>query len=562
MSLPWVTPSVIQIKPLQGKNIDSNQKIKEPLYYFLIPYTCKLLLKINASLVKDKQLSSKNNETETRVILIIFVAKYFLNFDMKLINPLLIIRILSTILLIETISFLFCVPVAFIYKESFVPFLGSAAITIVLAGLFYLISRNADRDKFTNRDGYLAVTIAWVMFSILGTLPYLISNTIPSFIDAFFESTSGFSTTGSSIITDVEVLPYSILFWRSLTHWVGGIGIIMLVIIILPSLRVTGYQLFSLESSMKEKIHPKSKAIGFRILFIYLGLTFAQIFLLSLGDMNLFDSICHSFGTIATGGFSTKNISLMYYSSYSQYIVMIFMFLAGTSQVVYYYLVKMNFKKIRQNEELWFYIAVAILAGAIATIILLVNTNKSFEESFRAGFFQIISIMTCTGFASADYLLWPITGLLLIFMMMFSGGSTGSTSGGIKMARHLIVIKNIKNVFKKLNHPKSISFIKLNGKAIADSTNISILSFVVLYFFLFILGTIIIVFTGVDPVTASSSVATCMAGIGPGLGTVGPMSNFAHIPETGKVVLSLLMILGRLEIITVFTIFTRTFWKL
>ena len=278
-------------------------------------------------------------------------------------------------------------------------------------------------------DGYLAVTLSWVVFSLLGTLPYLISGTIPSFIDAFFESTSGFSTTGSSILKNVEILPYSILFWRSLTHWIGGIGIIALLIIILPSLRVSWYQLFSLESSLKEKFHSKTKAIGFRILFIYLGLTLAEIVLLNIGDMNLFDSICHSFGTISTGSFSTKNNSLMSYSSYSQYIVMIFMFLAGTSQVIYYYLVKFNFKKVRQNEELCFYIVVVVIAGSIATIILLVNTTRTFEESFRDGFFQIISIITCTGYTSSNYILWPVTAVLLIFLMMFSGGSTGSASG-------------------------------------------------------------------------------------------------------------------------------------
>lgn len=241
---------------------------------------------------------------------------------------------------------------------------------------------------------------------------------------------------------------------------------------------------------------------------------------------------------------------------------MIFMFLAGTSQVIYYYMVKLNFKKVRQNEELWFYITVVIITGALATIILIVNSTRSFEESFREGFFQIISIMTCTGYASADYILWPIPALLLIFLMMFSGGSTGSTSGGIKMARHLIVLKNIKSVFVKLNHPKSITFIKLNGKSVPENANTSILSFIVLYLFIFVLGTITIVVTGVDPVTSAGSVATCMAGIGPGLGSVGPMSNFAHLPEASKLVLSLLMIIGRLEIITVFTIFTKTFWKL
>jgi trk system potassium uptake protein TrkH len=481
---------------------------------------------------------------------------------MKLINPLLILRILSTILMMETISFLFCLPVVYIYNESGTPFYWSAAITFMISTVFYIISSKADTKKFTNRDGYLVVTIAWILFSALGALPYLISGTIPNFINAFFESTSGFSTTGSSILTDVEVLPYSILFWRSLTHWIGGIGIIVLVIIVLPSLRVTGYQLFSLESSLKEKIHPKTKAIGFRVLFIYLGLTLAEIILLNIGDMNLFDSICHSFGTVATGGFSTKNLSLMSYSPYSQYIVLTFMFLAGTSQVIYYYLVKFNFKKVKQNEELWFYIGVVVITGAMATSILLLNSDKSLEEAFREGYFQVISIITCTGFASADFILWPVTAVLLLFLLMFSGGSTGSTSGGIKMARHLIVLKNIKNVFVRLNHPKSITFIKINGNSVAENTNISILSFVVLYLFLFILGTIIVVITGVDSVTAASSVATCMAGIGPGLGTVGPMSNFAHLPDLSKIVLSLLMILGRLEIITVFTIFTRTFWKI
>ena len=481
---------------------------------------------------------------------------------MKLINPLLILRILSTILFIETLSFLLCLPVALIYKESLAPFLLSAACAGILAVTFFPFSYNENYDKFSSRDGYLIVTISWIVISLFGSLPYLISGTIPSFIDAFFESTSGFSTTGSSILKDVEILPYSILFWRSLTHWIGGIGIIVLVIIILPKLRVTGYQLFSLESSMKDKIHSKTKAVGFRIFIIYLGLTLTQIILLWFGEMTLFESICHSFGTVATGGFSTKNISLMHYSPYSQYIVMVFMLLAGTSQVVFYYLIKFNFKKIKQNEELWFYLIVAILAGTIATSILLVTSNRNLEEAFRAGFFQIISIMTCTGFASADFVLWPLPLLLLIFFMMFSGGSTGSTSGGIKMARHLIVLKNIKNVISKLNHPNSFSVTKLNGKNIAESTNISILSFVVLYLFLFISGTLIVAATGVDPVTASSSVATCMAGIGPGLGTVGPMSNFSHLPEISKAVLSLLMILGRLEIITVFTIFTRTFWKL
>jgi trk system potassium uptake protein TrkH len=313
---------------------------------------------------------------------------------------------------------------------------------------------------------------------------------------------------------------------------------------------------------LKEKIHPKTKGVAFRIMLIYFSLTLLEVLLLVLGDMNLFDSVCHAFGTMATGGFSTKNTSLMFYSPYSQYIVMIFMFLAGTSQVVYYYLVKLNFMKVKHNEEFWFYLATVIFAGAIAVSILLINTNKPLEEAFREGYFQIISIITCTGFASADFILWPSAGLILIFLMMFSGGSTGSTSGGIKMARHLIVLKNLKSVFIRLIHPKTIPIIKLNGKIVDERTNLSIISFIMLYIFIFFIGTVILTANGSDPVTSASSVATCMAGIGPGLGTVGPMSNYSDIPEISKVVLSLLMIIGRLEIVTVFILFGRSFWRL
>ena len=481
---------------------------------------------------------------------------------MKLINPLLILRIVSIILLIETLSFLFCLPVAFIYNESPYPFLWSAAITGFLSIESYFSSAKADTTKFSNRDGYITVTLSWIIFSMLGALPYLISGTIPSFIDAIFESTSGFTTTGASILKEVESLPYSILFWRSLTHWIGGIGIIVMVVIILPSLKIVGYQLFSLESSLKEKIHPRTSAVGFRILLIYLGLTFIEIILLSIGEMNLFDSICHSFGTVATGGFSTKNISMMHFSAYSQYIVMIFMFLSGISLVIYYYLIKLNFKKIRQNEELRFYFIVTLISGSFATILLLNNSALTPEQTFREGFFQIISIISCTGFASADYLNWQSTGILLIFILMFSGGCIGSTSGGIKMARHLIVFKNIKHVFFKLNHPTSVSSIRLNGLIVSEKTNISIFSFIFLYLSLFIVGTGILIATGTDMITGASSIASCMAAIGPGLGTVGPMSNYSGLPGLDKIVLSLFMIIGRLEIITVFALFSKTFWKI
>jgi trk system potassium uptake protein TrkH len=481
---------------------------------------------------------------------------------MKLFNPLLIIRILSTILLIEAIAFLCCLPVAYVYNESFAPFLWPAGISFLLSTVFSMISGKAERERFSNRDGYLVVALAWLIFLLLGSLPYLFSGTIKSFADAFFESASGFTTTGSTTISDIENVSYSIVFWRSFTHWIGGIGIIMLVVIILPSLRVSGYQLFSLESSLKEKIHPKSKGIGFRILIIYLGLTVSEIVLLSIGDMNLFESICHSFGTVATGGFSTRNDSIMSFSSYSQYIIMIFMFFAGISQVVYYYIIKLNFVKVRQNEELWVYLVITLLAGTLATSVLVSESQRSLEPAFREGFFNVISIITTTGFASADYVLWPGPAVMLIFLLFFTGACTGSTTGSIKIARHLIVIKSIKSAFVKLIHPNAISNIRFSGKIVSEKTSVSIISFVTIYLFIFLAGTVLVVATGPDVITASSSVAASLGNIGPGLGSLGPMNHYAGLPEITKVILSVLMILGRVEIIAILTLFTRTFWKL
>jgi len=481
---------------------------------------------------------------------------------MKLINPFVILYILSTILFIEAVSFLFCLPVAFIYSESPDPFLWSSLITISLSVFLYLISKRAASEKVTAREGFMAVSLSWIVLSAMGALPFLISGSISTFTDAFFESSSGFTTTGASIFTNVESLPFSILFWRSFTHWIGGLGIIVFVIIILPALGITANHLLPLESSLKEKIHPKTKSVGLRLLYVYLGLTVVQIILLNVGDMNLFESICHTFGTVATGGFSTRNNSIAGYSAYSQYIITIFMFLSGVSFVVYYYIVKLNFRKVKHNDELWFYLGTTLFLGTVATCVLLINTTKSLEPAFREGFFQVISILTTTGYVSVDYLYWPSAGLLIIFLLMFAGASTGSTTGSIKMVRHLVVMKNIRNAVTKLVHPNVITQIKLNNKPLADKTNISIISFVILYLMIFFAATIIVVIIGTDPLTAASAVATSLGNAGPGLGSIGPMSNYSHLPGLIKLILSFLMIIGRLEIYTIFVIFTRSFWKM
>lgn len=442
------------------------------------------------------------------------------------------------------------------------PFIWSSVISLSLGLVFYLMNRKQSEDlRFYKKDAYLTVTLSWFFIALTGSLPYLFSGAIPRFTDAFFESVSGFTTTGSSILTNIESLPKSILFWRSLTHWIGGIGIIVLVIVVMPSLQIGGYHIFTLESSVQEKIQPKIKSVGYRLLLIYVGLTFAEVLFLLAGNMNLYESVCHAFGTVATGGFSPKNTSIAEYSPYIQYVVMIFMLLAGTNFVIHYYLLKRNFRKVKENDELKFYLIVVFLIGIIVTSILFVKMNKPLEESFREAFFQVISIVTCTGYATADYLQWPVIAWTILFFAMFLGGSTGSTAGGIKMARYLILAKNIRRMFRQLVSPNAIFSIKLNKIPISETSNHSILSFIAVYFIIFLIGSLLLALLGIDGGTAASSVATCMGGIGPGIGTVGPASNFAHLPELGKLILSFLMLVGRLEIYTVILLFTPGFWK-
>ncbi|PKO97266.1 MAG: potassium transporter [Bacteroidetes bacterium HGW-Bacteroidetes-9] len=473
-----------------------------------------------------------------------------------------VFKVLSNILIITGIALLTCVGIALNYSEPIMPFIWSSIISLLAGLIFYSNIRNCSNyGSLDKKNAYVTVTLSWFFIAIIGSLPYLFSGAISGITNAFFESVSGFTTTGSSILTDIESLPKSILFWRSLTHWIGGIGIIVLVIVVMPSLHIGGYHLFTLESSLQEKIHPRIKSVGIRLLYIYLLLTISEIGFLLAGNMNLFESVCHAFGTVATGGFSPKNTSIAEYSPYIQYVIMIFMLLAGTNFVIHYYLLKRNFKKVKENDELKFYLSIVFFIGLIITTILFFKMNKPLEESFREAFFQVISIITCTGYATADYLLWPGYAWIILFFAMFIGGSTGSTAGGIKMARYLVLIKNVRRIFLHLLSPKSVLPLKLNRVSVSEESNFSILSFIVVYFMIFTLGSLLLSLLGIDLRTSASSVATCMAGIGPGIGSVGPVSNFEHLPDTGKLILSFLMLVGRLEIYTVIILFTPGFWK-
>lgn len=479
------------------------------------------------------------------------------------INTGFVLNVISRNLLILSAALAFCLLIAGIYSEPLSPFILSFVIAMGLGlVLFYITRKEIHNVVIQRREAYLTVTFSWMTLGLLGALPYLFSGAIPSPANAVFESVSGFTTTGSSILEEIEHLPKSILFWRSLTHWIGGIGIIVLVIVVMPSLQMGGYHLFSMESSLQEKIQARIKGVGKRLLFIYLFLTAAETILLLLGNMSLYESACHAFGTVATGGFSPKNTSIADYSPYIQYIIMLFMFLAGTNFAVHYYLFKRDFKRVKANEEVRFYLLMTLLIGVIITATLFFRTNRSFEASFRDGFFQVISIITCTGFATADYMEWPRYAWLILFFAMFLGGSTGSTAGGIKMVRHLLLLKNIRHSFRKMLQPNAIFPLKLNKNAINTDSNNAIMSFIMAYFLIFAGASLLMVLLGVGTKESVSAVATCMAGIGPGLGKIGPAGNFAYLPDTAKWLLSFIMLIGRLEIYTVLVLFTPGFWRI
>ncbi len=456
-----------------------------------------------------------------------------------------------------TISFV----LSLLYSEPWHPFIFAIFFTSLIAIWAYRHSKADDDVNYSKKEAYVSVASSWFLISAIGSLPYMLSGDFSSLTDAWFESVSGFTTTGSSILTDIESLPKSILFWRSLTHWIGGIGIIVLVIVIMPTIGLNNYSIFSLESTVREKIHPRIRSVGYRILFVYMILTFSEILLLLLGKMNLFESVCHAFGTVSTGGFSPKNSSLAEYSPYIQYVVTIFMILGGTNFVLHYFALTGKFDKIKENDELRFYLKAIALSGLVITAILFFKTDRSLEASFRDSFFQVASIITCTGFATSDYLLWPELAWIIIFMLMFLGGSTGSTSGGIKMARHLIAARSIKMAMLKELHPNSIFTLHLNKKRIDNDASNSILTFIFWYLLTFLLGAIILITIGLDTMTATSAIATAMGGIGPGFGSIGPMSNFAHLPAIAKLIISIFMILGRLELYTVIILFSPAFWK-
>lgn len=482
---------------------------------------------------------------------------------MKLIHFPVILHVVGFSLMFEGLFMLLNVPVALWYADGQVlTQLGASVVTILSAVAMLHYTRYKLPQEPNIRESILTVPLTWVMVCLYGTLPYIFAQGIPAFENALFESVSGFTTTGSTILNDIEVLPKSLLFWRAQTHWIGGMGIIVLVIAILPSLKVAGSNLFSAEGSFfsTEKIRPRLIDVAKRLWYVYVALTLLETICLRFAGMSWFDALCHSFATIATGGFSTFNTSLINVSPAIQYIATIFMALSGVNFALHYFIINRQFRKVVQNEEWRIYFAIILVVSLLLTYTNM-EVYNDIETSFRHAIFQVVSIITATGFSSADYELWPHISMQIIFVIMFIGACVGSTGGGIKIGRYIVVVKSVKRQFQRIFHPNSVTIITYNKQPVSDTMLLGITAFVVIYFLTFLLGTLIMLVLGLDISSAASSVITTLGGIGPGFGIVGPVKNFETISVAGKLYLSFNMILGRLEILSVLSLFFRTFYK-
>lgn len=479
-------------------------------------------------------------------------------------NLKIIFKVLGLLLLVEGIAMLLALAIAIIYGGNDILAFGiSSGINLATGGIITLLSKNAKKD-IGKREGFIIVSMVWVVFSLFGSFPYMLSGSIPNFTDAFFETISGFTTTGSSILNDIEALPHGILFWRSISQWLGGMGIIVLSLAILPVFGIGGMQLFIAEvpGPTPDKISPRIKQTAKALWGIYMLFTVVETILLWIGGMSLYDAVCHSFTTMATGGFSTKQASIAHWSSpFIQYVIIFFMFLAGTNFTLSYLAMKGKFASAFKDEEFKYYGIIILSFTALITLGLVVSSQLNFEQAFRDALFQVVSIVTTTGFATADYLLWSPVLTILIFALFFFGGSAGSTGGGIKIMRIVVLAKNGYYELKRLIHPHAIIPVKFNKHSVDTKIVTNVLAFFMLYMAVFSVSTII--FTLIEPDMESSmgAVATSLGNIGPGLGSVGPAENFYHIKPIGKWFLSFLMLLGRLELFTVLVLFSPSFWK-
>lgn len=444
-------------------------------------------------------------------------------------------------------------------------FLASMLCGFVLSGILFAAGRRARARDLGVREAFAAVTLSWIMASAVGALPYVFHGSVPTFTDGFFEAMSGFSTTGASVLADIQSNPRGILFWRDLTHWLGGMGIIVLSLAVLPFLGVGGMQLYRAEvpGPTPEKLTPRIRQTALLLWGVYLLFSLMESVLLLLGGMDLFEALTHTFGTMATGGFSPLDGSIgQYGSAYFDWVIIVFMFLAGANFALHYLMLTGKLSAWWKDDEFRFYIKVLAFSVGTATLLLFASgTYETLSDSLRYGAFQVVSIVTTTGYVTADYEKWPFYIQYLLLFLMFVGGCAGSTGGGMKNIRIMLLVRQVKSELQRLLHPKAIIPIRVGKKAISSDVMSSVTAFFILYMGLFAVAALIMTALGVDVLTAIASVAATIGNIGPGLGTVGPAENYAHIPILGKWVLSLCMLLGRLEIYTVMILFLPAAWR-
>ena len=451
-----------------------------------------------------------------------------------------------------------------------------AAIVTMLVGVMAMFYTRGHRKEVKRKEGYVIVTFGWLIMSISGVLPYIFSGAIPNLTNAFFETISGYTTTGASILNDIEALPEGILFWRSLTHWIGGMGIIVLAIAILPLLGIGGMHLFAAEAPGPggDKLHPRITDTAKRLWLIYVGYTVAETVLLKLAGMSIFDAVNHALSTLSTGGFSTKNASIAYWNDTPliQYIVIVFMFLAGTNFVMSYFAFTGKVQRVLKDEEFKVYsifiISFTLISGCIVYLQANVPVSEyhpmvlgAGESAFRHALFQVLAIVTTTGFVTADFTSWTPFLTVFFFGLMFLGGCAGSTSGGIKVMRHLLIIKNGLLEFKRTLHTNAIIPVRFNKKTISEHIVYNIIAFFVLYMLLFIIGALVLGYLGLDFESAIGGAASSLGNVGPALGDLNPVVNFSALPAFGKWWCGFLMLLGRLELFTVLILFVPYFWK-
>jgi trk system potassium uptake protein TrkH len=483
-----------------------------------------------------------------------------------MVNRQIIYKIIGSLLFIEAALMTWCLIVTFIYREddSF-SFFISVVTTLLFAFILRYKGRLSD-NTLNRREAYLVVTLGWVIYSLFGTLPFLVGGYLSSFTDAYFETMSGFTTTGATIIDDVEALPHGILFWRSLTHWVGGLGIVFFTIALLPSLVGGSVKVFAAEATgpIKSKLHPRLSASAKSIWKVFLILSIACVLCFKIAGMGWFDSVCYSMSILGTGGFATHNTSIEFFHSPAiDYISIIFCFLAGLNfSLTYLVFTKRNIKVAFKNAEFKFYAFVIASITIFIMVELMAYNNFQLEKAFRNSLFQVVSIITTTGLFNDDVGLWPHVTWVALSICMFIGACSGSTSGGLKCIRGVMLFKILKNEFRQILHPKAVLPMKIDGTNVAMSNRVTLLAFFTIYLLIILVFSFIFIAMGLDDTNAITVTLSSLSNVGPAMGAqIGPTQSWSVLPPFIKWCCSLLMLMGRLEVFTVLVIFTPAFWR-